>query len=196
MPDTAPTITTYLSDMLALERHVLQPLQHQIADRDVVAMPTAHRVVAEAVAIARTHEQALQERLDALGGHAGSPVKSTVSAALGGIATALGGVRKTEVAKYLRDDYTALSLASASYTMLQTTARALNDEATAQLAKEHLSDYAGIIMKLSATLPTITIADLRNEGASVDQTVTAEAERATEAAWREGAARSRGSDVN
>jgi predicted transcriptional regulator len=153
-------------------------------------MPTAHRVVAEAVAIARTHEQALEARLESLGGHAGSPIKSTVSSALGGIAAAIGDARKTEIAKYLRDDYTAMSLASAGYTMLQTTARALNDDATAQLAKEHLSDYATIIMKLSATLPTITIADLRNEGAMVDQTVTAEAERATEAAWREGAQRS------
>jgi hypothetical protein len=66
----------------------------------------------------------------------------------------------------------------------------LNDDATAQLATEHLSDYASIIMKLSATLPAITLADLRNEGATVDQSVTAEAERATEAAWREGAERS------
>jgi hypothetical protein len=190
MPDTTPTITTYLSDMLALERHVLQPLQHQVDDKEVVAMPPAHRVVAEAVAIARTHERALEARLESLGGHAGSPVKSTVSSALGGIAAAIGNARKTEIAKYLRDDYTAMSLASAGYTMLQTTARALNDEATAQLAQEHLSDYASIIMKLSATLPTITIADLRNEGATVDQSVTAEAERATEAAWREGAERS------
>jgi hypothetical protein len=190
MPDTTPTINTYLSDMLALERHLLAPLQHQIADEAVVAMPSAHRVVAEAVAIARTHEQALEARLESLGGHAGSPVKSTVSSALGGIAAAIGNVRKTEIAKYLRDDYTAMSLASAGYTMLQTTARALNDDETAQLAKEHLSDYASIIMKLSATLPTVTIADLRNEGATVDQSVTAEAERATEAAWREGAERS------
>jgi hypothetical protein len=190
MPDTAPTINTYLSDMLALERHVLQPLQHQVEDEDVVAMPSAHRVVAEAVAISQKHERALETRLESLGGHAGSPVKSTVSAALGGIAAAIGNARKTEVAKYLRDDYTAMSLASAGYTMLQTTARAFNDEATARLATQHLADYATIIMTLSATLPTATIADLKNDGATIDESVTAEAERVTEQAWREGVERS------
>ena len=51
-------------------------------------------------------------------------------------------------------------------------------------------------MKLSATLPAVTIADLRNEGATIDQSVTAEAERATEAAWHEGAQRSGHTEAN
>jgi hypothetical protein len=186
----APTINTYVSDMLALERHILQPLQHQVDDNDVQAMQPAHRVVSEAAAIVQSHEQALASLLDSLGGHSGSPVKSGVAAALGSVASAIGNARKTEVSKYLRDDYSALCLASAGYTMLQTTALALKDNATAELAKNHLADYATIIMKVSATLPTVTIGDLQNEGAAVDPTVRDEAVRATEAAWQEGAQRS------
>ena len=185
MGDT-PTIATYVSDMLALEQHTLQPLQHQADDKAVQAMPAALRVVQAATQIAQKHEQALSARLEALGGHAGSPIKSSVASALGGVAAVVGNIRKTEVAKYLRDDYTALCLATASYTMLQTTALAMHDAETAALAKAHLADYAGVIMKFSETLPSAVIGDLQSEGTTVDASVVSEAQEATERAWSQG----------
>lgn len=136
MPDTTPPIAGHISDMLALERYMLAPV-----------LPSADRVVAEAAAIAELHQRALEARLESLGCHAGSPFTSTASPALAGIAAAIGDVRKTEIAQYLRD--TAMSLASAGYTMLQSTALTLNDHATAQLAQTHLADYACLIVKLA-----------------------------------------------
>ena len=190
MPNTTPTINTYVSDILALEKHIRKPLAHQADDTDIQASEPASRIVRETLGVVDTHEAALEERLNAVGGHAGSPVKSGVAEALGNAATAIGNVRKTEVSKYLRDDYAALCLASAGYTMLQTTARGLHDSATAELAEKHLADYATLIMKINATLPSVVLAELADEGASVDSSIVDDAKRASEEAWREGAARS------
>ena len=188
MPD-APTITTYVSDMLALEQHMMQPIQHQVDDKDVQGFTPALRLLQEAASTVQTHVTGLESLLQSLGGHAGSPLKSGVASALGGIASAIGSARKTEVAKYLRDDYAALSLASASYTMLHTTALAMGEHATAAFAKTSLTDYAGLIMKISETLPLATITDLQSEGAAVDASVIEDAKKATDDAWSQGASR-------
>jgi ferritin-like metal-binding protein YciE len=189
-PTTKPTINTYVSDMLALERHIAQPIKHQASDEAVTSSPKAARVVNEALTLTQNHIEALEQRLDALGGHSGSPVKSGVATALGAAAAAIGDVRKTEVSKYLRDDYSALALASAGYTMLHTTALALGDATTAALAKRHLADVATAVMRISATLPAVVLAELREEGVSIDTNVVAEADRGVDDAWREGASRS------
>lgn len=187
---TKPTINTYVSDMLALERHILIPIEHQAEDKSVAAAAHARRVFEEAQATTRAHIEALEKRLDELGGHAGSPVKSSVASALGVAAAALGDVRKTEVSKYLRDDYAALCLASAAYTMLHTTALAMGDTTTASLAKRHLADEATLVMRLSSTLPAVVLKELSDEGVAVDPSVLAEIERNVERAWQEGGERS------
>ncbi|MGD0474685.1 MAG: hypothetical protein ABSB70_15925 [Candidatus Velthaea sp.] len=187
---TAPTINTYISDMLALEQHIATPLQGQVDDSDVQAQPIALRVIQEALDTVQRHISTLQTRLDAVGGHNGSPVKNAVSTAFGTAASAINKVRKTEVSKNLRDDYTALSLSSAGYTMLHTTALGLGDAQTAALAKEHLADVATAIMKISRALPTVVLAELQQEGVNVTPDVAQTAERDAEAAWKEGGARS------
>lgn len=185
----APTITTYLSDMLALEQHIATPLEQQINDGDVQAMPTALRVVQEALDTVQAHINKLEARLDATGGHAGAGVKNAVSTAFGAAASAINKARKTEVSKNLRDDYTALSLASAGYTMLHTTALGLGDSATATLAKDHLTEVAGVIMKINHVLPTVVLTELRDEGANVPTNVAADAERDAQNAWKEAGAK-------
>jgi ferritin-like metal-binding protein YciE len=185
-----PTINTYISDMLALEQHIATPLEQQLNDSDVQAQPTALRVVREALDIVQTHIGKLEARLDAVGGHSGAGVKSAVSTVMGAAASAVNKVRKTEVSKNLRDDYTALSLAAAGYTMLHTTAMGLSDDTTAALAKDHLTDVATVIMKINSILPTVVLTELQAEGAPVSPTVSAAAERDAEAAWKEAGARS------
>ncbi len=187
---SAPTINTYISDMLALQQHIATPLQNQANDADVQAIPTARRVISEALDVVTRHISKLEARLDAAGGHNGAPVKNAVSTAVGAAAAAINKVRKTEVSKNLRDDYSALCLSSAGYTMLHATALGLNDDATATLAKEHLADVATIIMKINSVLPVVVLTELENEGVPVAPAVAQAAERDSEAAWKAGAQRS------
>jgi ferritin-like metal-binding protein YciE len=186
----APTINTYLSDMLALENHVRQPLKSQSEDSEIQKSAQASQVIKLALKSVEAHIVALEARLNAVGGHSGTGIKTGVATVLGAAASAVGNVRKTEVSKDLRDDYSALSLTSAGYTMLHATALGLGDSATAALAKSHLTDVADVIMRVNEALPAVVLAELKQEGVAVDASVVTTAERNLQEAWREGGARS------
>ena len=160
-------IATYVSDMLALERHISAPIAAQLKSADHQAYGEAISIVSRIKTITDAHIAALERHLAAVGGHGGSPIKSAWSALLGGGAAAIDQIRKTKVSKSLRDDSTALSLAAISYTMLHATAMGLGDRATATLAKRHLDDIAPVIVEISRTMPTVVLQELRDDGESV-----------------------------
>ncbi|HEV2741460.1 MAG TPA: DUF892 family protein [Candidatus Elarobacter sp.] len=161
------SIQTYVSDMLALERHIAQPLQRQLDMEDTKKFPGALAVITSLKGLTDSHVTALEQCLEQLGGHAASPVKSAWSSLLGVGAAAVDSVRKTKVSKNLRDDYTALSLATISYTMLYTTTVGLGDTATADLAKRHLADYAQVIMTINQVIPEVVLTELQIDGQNV-----------------------------
>ncbi len=167
------SIQTYVSDMLALERHIAQPLQRQLDMQDTAKYGGALAVTTTLKGLTDSHVTALEQCLEQLGGHAASPVKSAWSTLLGAGAAAIDGVRKTKVSKNLRDDYTALSLASISYTMLHATSVGLGDVTVADLAKRHLADYARLIMQITQVIPDVVLQELRDDGEPV-QTGAAE----------------------
>lgn len=189
VPGSMPTINMHISDMLGLERHMLVPFEKQQNDEDVQALAGAKRLVDTIATTSKQHIDALTSRLDEVGGHSGSQLKWGFASALGNVASAIGGVRKMEVSKDIRDDYTAMCLASAGYTMLHTTALALGDHETADLAKKHLSDYAACVLKASAVLPSVVLSELSQDGLSIDSSVAAKAQKDTEEAWSAGASR-------
>jgi ferritin-like metal-binding protein YciE len=183
-PDRAESIQTYVSDMLALERHIAGPLERQ---RDADESKNDARAIALFTQIkSRTdaHVAALEARLRNLGGNPSNPVKSAWSGLLGVGAAAVDGVRKTKISKNLRDDYTALSLATVSYSMLNATALGLGDTDTANLAQRHLADYARLIMDIGKAIPGVVLRELADGGQKVDVTVAAQAERTVEQSWR------------
>ena len=162
------SIQTYVSDMLALERHIAQPLQRQLDIPDTGKYASALAAVAQIKALTDTHVTALEQCLEQLGGHGASPVKSAWASMLGIGAAAIDSMRKTKVSKNLRDDYTALSLASISYTMLYTTAVGLGDTTVADLAKRHLADDAKLVMQINQVLPEVVLQELQDDGEAVD----------------------------
>ncbi|MFN2459480.1 MAG: hypothetical protein ABR591_02110 [Candidatus Velthaea sp.] len=180
------SVQTYVSDMLALERHIREPLARQLNDRDAAAFSGAQRVFASIKSMNDNHIVALEAQLDALGGHAASPVKSMWSSLLGVGAAAVDSVRKTRVSKNLRDDSTALSLAAISYTMLHTTALGLGDQTTATLAQRHLGDITPLIVEISRVMPQVVLEELRADGEAVDLSVAAVAEATVADSWRVG----------
>lgn len=161
------SIQTYVSDMLALERHIAQPLQRQLDMDDTRKFAGAHAVIAQIKALTDSHVTALEQCLEQLGGHAASPIKSAFSTLLGAGAAAIDSVRKTKVSKALRDDYTALNLAAISYTMLLATATGLGDATVADLAKRHLADYAQVIMTINQIIPEVVLQELQVDGENV-----------------------------
>jgi len=167
------SIQTYVSDMLALERHIAQPLKRQLEMDDTAKYSGAVSVISTVESLTGSHITALEQCLEQLGGHEASPVKSAWASLLGAGAAAIDSVRKTKVSKNLRDDYTALSLASISYTLLHATSVGLGDTTVADLAKRHLADYARCIMQINQVIPDVVLQELRDDGEAV-QTGAAE----------------------
>lgn len=184
MADNQHSINTYLSDMLALERHIVIPFAAQRDDEDFQTYAEAGALVARLSDLSERHVESLHALLERLGGHGASPVKSTVTAIEGFFAGAIDKMRKTKVSKALRDDYTALSLCAAGYTMLNATANAMLNPEVAELAQRHLRDYALIVMEIAEALPGIVVAELQDIGLTVETGTIEKSVVATQSAWR------------
>ena len=183
--DARHSVATYVSDMLALEQHMRAPLDRQVKDEDTAKFTNAATISTKLRSLVDSHEAALTAQLKALGGDGAQGVKSAWSGLLGAGAAAVSGSRKTKISKALRDDYTALGLATISYTMLHTTALGLGDEVTAALAKRHLDDYTPIVVEISKAIPAIVLEELRNDGENVRLSAAQLAERNTTDSWNQ-----------
>lgn len=178
------SIQAYVGDMLALERHIAVPLGRQREMDDTARFGEAQAIVDEIKRLTDAHVTELERLLDQNGGSAASPVKSAWSSLLGVGAAAIDSVRKTKVSKSLRDDYTALGLASISYTMLYTTAVGVGDGPTAALAQRHLGDYARLVMRIAQAMPSIVLLELQADGEATAAGAAETIRRQIDQVWR------------
>jgi hypothetical protein len=183
--DERHTIATYLGDMLALERHMRAPLDRQVNDDDTAKFGSAATIAQRLRSLVDQHEAALDAQLKVAGGDGAAGVKSAWSGLLGAGAAAINGSRSMKVSKALRDDYTGLSLAAISYTMLHTTALGLGDAATAALAKRHLDDYAPLIIEISRAIPAVVLQELSDDGENVRITAAELAKQNSQESWNQ-----------
>ncbi len=183
MSERKDTLQQYVSDMLAVERHILRPLETQSSDDRMGMHPEVNRLVSKIESTARSHINGLEHHLEALGGDAGSPIKSAATTVMGAAASAVDAVRTDPVSKNLRDDYTALNLAAVSYTMLHTTGLALQDQRTAELAATYLEDYTPLITEINEVIPKVVVSELHDETEILDTKVVPQAIKRTQKAW-------------
>jgi hypothetical protein len=111
-------------------------------------------------------------------------VKRAGSAVLGAAAGVIDLVRAEGLPKNLRDDYTALSLASIGYVMLHTTGLSLDDREVAELAQQGFTDYAGAVSRLQAAIPAAVVAFLQQEGLPAREEVVPQIRRTIEEGWQ------------
>jgi len=134
--------------------------------------------------LSEQHIAHLDSTLKNMGGHEASAVKSAVSQFEGLVAGMIDRARKTKVSKALRDDYTALSLCTVSYTMLHATASAMGETTVAALAQKHLEDYAQCVMSIAEEIPAVVVQELQGLGLNVDTSAIAQSVETTQRAWR------------
>lgn len=183
MSERQDTLQQYVSDMLAVERHLLPALENQTKDDRYETYPQALRLVNRLEGTTRSHINGLEHLLRDLGGDPASPIKSAVTAVLGAAAALIERLRTDPVSKNLRDDYTVLSLIAVSYTMLHTTGLALMDEQTADLAANYLTDYTPLIAEINEVIPEVVVSELRDETEVLDVDAAMQANRRIHEAW-------------
>ncbi|MFN8456130.1 MAG: hypothetical protein U0401_15925 [Anaerolineae bacterium] len=183
MNNRTDTLKQYVSDMLAVERHIHEPVKRQRDDENTRQHPQAHQLLTQLESILDEHIANLERHLESLGGSVASPVKDAVTSVAGVAAGLYDKMRSEKLSKMLRDDYTALSLAAISYTMLHTTGLALNDQRTADLSLRHLQHWTPMIVQISEIIPGVVVKELTDDVPSISTSVTQQAVRNTQQMW-------------
>ena len=186
-PNTKETLDSYITDMLALEDHILAAVNAQLTDLQK-SYPEYATAVSKAAAVTNSHMLMLQQLKTQRNIDSGTGVADAVKRA-GSVVAGLGAaavdmLRSSEkLSKNMRDDYTAYSLASVGYEMLLTTSLAFGDENVAEHARMHYANYAKVIMDLSAAIPSAVVIELQQRGFPVQSDVTTAMEQEVKDAW-------------
>lgn len=184
MKDPNDVLNTYLTDMHAVESHILEAVERQLNGDEIKAYPEASRVVRSLQTVLEQHTAALKNLVEARDGLSlKGALKEALGDALGFAAGLYDKVRTDEVSRMIRDDYTALSLAAISYHMLHTTALGLRNENVASVALRHLKDLTPILVDLSKVVCHVVAKELADEDKVFDGTVGALAVQNTQEAW-------------
>jgi len=186
---TQSTISSYVSDMLALESHIEKAIEGQLqelADSKEFTgeLREIHRVCQKHIAAL----EALSAGRDDGSNMVAKSIKQVASSVLGFGAAAVDLLRTEKLPKNLRDDYTALSLACIGYTMLYATAASLKDMDVAHLAHAHLKDHAKCVTTLQQTIPVAVVRFLHDDGLPADESELPGIMTNLRAAWTDGAA--------
>ncbi|MGV3660746.1 MAG: hypothetical protein ACO1TE_11200, partial [Prosthecobacter sp.] len=112
-------------------------------------------------------------------------LKEAVTSVTGALAGLYGKVRKHPLSRILRDNYTALSLATVAYEMLHTTALGLGKQALADTALKHLKEIAPLIMAVTKIMPEVVLQELAADDPAIDTSVAGKALENTLNAWCE-----------
>ena len=180
-------INSYITDMLSLEEHIQKAINAQLEDfKD--DYPQVTQELRGFTGQIQSHISTLKGLADARQATAGgvSEANKRAGSTVAGLgAAAIDLVRTEKLPKNLRDDYTAFSLATVGYLMLNTTALSLNDQETAQIASRFLKDYARMTMTLQHTIPAATIRFLREDGLPAREEVLQEVQQNLRSAWTE-----------
>ena len=188
MPNETPpnnaALQMYVNDMHALQKHILEAVEHQYTDERVKNDPMTYDLIGKLKSTLTHQVGDLQGEITRLGsGGVMATAKAAVSTALGAFAGLYDKVRKDPLSRMLRDDYTALNMASFSYVQLHTTALAFHDESDAKLALQHLQDIVPLIILLNEIIPHVVVKELQDEG-PIDTGVAATAVSNTQHAWK------------
>lgn len=181
--DKNEAINSYISDMLALEDHIDKAIRGQLEDlKDYPEVVTELRQIHRKVEHHISDLRALSERRGASG--VKEAVKRAGSAVLGAAAGAIDLLRTEGLPKNLRDDYTALSLASIGYVMLHTTGLSLADREVAELAQQSFADYAEAVSRLQAIIPAAVVGFLQQEGLPAREDVVPQIRQTIAEVWQ------------
>ena len=146
----------YISDMMSATNHLTEAFARQVEDAEVKKDPAVLSLITRLHSVSTTQFQALKTELDRFGPGPTDAVKSAITAITGSMAGLYDKVRSTPVSKMLRDDYTALSLAVVSNSMLHVTALSANDALTARVALTNMEQLAPLIVEVGeAILPVV-----------------------------------------
>jgi ferritin-like metal-binding protein YciE len=178
------TIADWIGDIVALEGHVEEAMDHQLQIATTnPELKATFQTFHDTVKASKDRAVAYQEHY---GSTAGNPVIKTGAELLGKAAGLIDKLRKDTAAKALRDDYTAFNHVAIAYTMLHTTAMALGDAATEAFAEQGLRTYSGMVQDINHIIPLAVVEDLKanDDVPAVDQSIVDGCRKTIDSIWK------------
>ena len=184
--DTNEILRLYSSDLLELQRHIVDVVKDQTDQEEVRRYPEVQQLVIKIQDTVGRHFNELEQGLESLGGEKSSLLKQ----AMGRVAeTAMGMATKAEgsekCSKVLRNDYLALDAASLGSLMLYTTAAAFNNDQIEEISERHFNELTSLAVEIREMIPEIVVREFADQGYSVNNRVTEEVNRKIQQAWRQ-----------
>jgi DNA-binding ferritin-like protein len=156
-------IRAHVSDMIAADRALLDPVAAQLRAQQVERIPQARWLLERLAAMLNAHIDELTEHLRRLGGESAAQNRSPEMLASELVNTAAPALNEQPLARSLRNYYTALSLVHAAALMLETDARAHNYSSTAAMATRHREEIATMLLSLRDLLPAAIKEEIADE---------------------------------
>ena len=183
--DRQESLRKHTSDMLSVEQHILEAVQHQRDEEKVKNHVEVNKLIIKIERVLNKHVTALENLAEQYGADAQSTVKETVTKLLGVAAGLYDKVRgKHPLSRDLRDDYTALSLASMGYTTFHSYGLTVKEDRIASLASQHLKDLTPLMVEISKVLPSVVVKEVQQESDfATDTSVADQAVKNTQEAW-------------
>lgn len=178
------TIADWVGDIVALESHVEEAMDHQLQIKSSnESLKQTIQTFHDTIKASKERAVAYQEQY---GSTPASGVLKSGAELLGKAAGLIDKMRKDTIAKALRDDYTAYNHVAIAYTMLHTTAMALGDSATEAFAEQGLRTYAGMIQEINNVMPQAVVEDLKANGdvPSVDASIVDQCRSTIDGIWK------------
>lgn len=187
MADAKTILQKYLGDMVSLEGHIQKAIDMQVKEVESDHPEIAGQLSTFSTTL-QSHHDALTKRLEAMGGAVNHPIKEGVAAVAGFAAGLVDKFRSEEISKDYRDNFTALNLSLISYVMLHTTALALGDRETAEIAARNVKDNANFVMEIQKLIPSIVVRELKMNheevSGSLQEGATDETRKLIEEIWK------------
>jgi ferritin-like metal-binding protein YciE len=192
MPDNKDTneiLRLYSSDLLELQRHIVDMVKDQTDQEEVRRYPEVQQLVTRIQDTVGQHFNELEQGLESLGGEKSSLLKQAmgmVTETAMGIATKVEGSEKCS--KVLRNNYVALDAASLGSLMLYTTAAAFSNDRIEEISGRHFNELSKLAVEIREMIPEIVVREFADQGYAVNSGVTEEVNRKVQQAWGQGAA--------
>lgn len=179
------SIRKHVSDMLAIERYVLETVDQQLENEKLVRHKEARDLVIEIHRVLDQHVTGLEKLAKQYGARTEATIKALGTQLLGVATGVLESARGEHPgSRTLRDDYVALSLVAMAYTSFHTYGLAMGEERISRLGQQHLADLTPLMVALSKKLPEVVSAEVEWESDfPVNGDVGPEAVANTQRAW-------------
>jgi hypothetical protein len=183
--DTNEILRLYSSDLLELQRHIMDMVKGQNDQEEVRRYPEVQQLVARIQDIVGQHFNELEQGLESLGGEKSSLLKQ----AMGRVAeTAMGMATRAEgsekCSKVLRNNYLALDAAALGSLMLYATAAAFNNDRIEEISERHFHELSKLAVEIREMIPEVVVREFADQGYSVNSGVTEEVNQKVQQAWR------------